>query len=868
MKNRIIKKIMACLLAGAMTVTMPMAAYADEIKDAFDSGGGLDFDSNKQSDTNTNTSAVEIGTTIPDAITKTDLKITGIELDKYSLNFAEAKPDKSARQTLKARVMLTGYDYNYAKEDMDWASTPEELKNQKINIEKNIKWYNDNKDAVKIEWDADNAAEATVYAIGAGQARITAWIEIDNAAYRNPNRPTPGDHQATAVVTVSEKFTDVQFVNITADSSDKFYQKHTYDLRKWTKLELGEDWVSAAGKNENLVYSLTDAGGAKVSLSADGILTSTKAGSSNTIEFDIAAPRIGRSASGKITFADPAEAVKVTPDPDKMELDLGIKDKESLPVSVELAARDNKACTDDVTWTSKNPKIASVEKGEGLSNKIIAKGVGSTTITAKASGGKSANIKVTVYATPASVRIADSKGNESTNSVPFTGKTYTGKTAKLTAVLYGANGKKLPAGTTKFKWGVKNAANSGNSRYASISGKDVATVKPVNWLFGSNEEDWGDRTVVITVKADGKSGNDKYDAGSAMYKLTISQSYFGSIGIARKTLGSSINIVKWNKSSGSGKDTVYVGSRNVYEALCSFAADFDSPKDAVDWSISGTAAKLETDSENNAILTALEAGSVTLTASGVTTGYFGYIGNPKLIKKTVKITVIQNATSIAFAKPETVRHPTGKAQTVTLKVNAAAPKKAALNVRNWKVKTDIYDAEEATVASDNENVSVDDKGRPDFVELARSVYITKAGKNSVTVKVPPNAAAGSVIKVGAYTDGGAIAYAYVYVTEKTVKVTAEDLDNNEGTVNLGGEMSIGTVNVGTDMPAGDGSSCGYLTEPVTYSVDKKSAAYISVDQDGNVKGLQVTPPNKPATVTIRTISGKKTTVKIKVEKAQ
>ena len=148
-------------------------------------------------------------------------------------------------------------------------------------------------------------------------------------------------------------------------------------------------------------------------------------------------------------------------------------------------------------------------------------------------------------------------------------------------------------------------------------------------------------------------------------------------------------------------------------------------------------------------------------------------------------------------------------------------------------------------------------------------YVTKTTANSITVKIPGKAQAGSVIKVGAYTNGGVVAYAYIYVTDKTTKVTVTGAPES---VSLGKTVSVGTVKVTDSKEAGlknqefdkTGTTTAYETEPVTYSVDKTSAKYISVDQNGNVTGLQKTPGKKTATVTIKTISGKSAKVKIKV----
>ncbi len=53
----------------------------------------------------------------------------------------------------------------------------------------------------------------------------------------------------------------------------------------------------------------------------------------------------------------------------------------------------------------------------------------------------------------------------------------------------------------------------------------------------------------------------------------------------------------------------------------------------------------------------------------------------------------------------------------------------------------------------------------------------------------------------------------------------------------------------------------YETEPVTYSLDKKSATVIKVDVNGNVTPLK----RGTATVTIKTLSNKSAKVKIVVE---
>ena len=105
-----------------------------------------------------------------------------------------------------------------------------------------------------------------------------------------------------------------------------------------------------------------------------------------------------------------------------------------------------------------------------MTREIVAKGVGSTTITATASSGKKATIKVTVDATPTGVKIIDINGETS-------GDTYTGKRTTLKAVLIATvDGKEvqLPAGKSKFKW------TPSDKKVATVSGKETGTVKPAN----------------------------------------------------------------------------------------------------------------------------------------------------------------------------------------------------------------------------------------------------------------------------------------------------------------------------------------------------------------------------------------------------
>ncbi len=920
MKNQIIKKIMAYLLVGAMVITTPMTASATELENAYSTGVDQDTDNTSGSNTNTNTNTQTKAIDIPGIIEDYNFNITGIMLDKEALSFNEVDAEgHPVSEALQARVLFD--DYDPTGEPMEWASLGYD---EKQKIEKQIHWYSDDNDVAKVVWaksdpkeengkeddkiivDASNL-KALVKPKGVGQTNVYAWIEADGKQYvNNPDRPTPGDYIATAVVTVTEKITSIEF-----EQPYDFFEKRTYDLKDYTNLVTSAKTpIPASSKGaETLIYSLegTAPKGCTVTLTEDGILTVKKAKKGMSIEFNAIATKSKTSdnefvklSNQKITFGDAIHATHVTIKENGTAvksriLDLGDVNNAETEVTVTLEKKKGKTAektvdvttpakernsgkniTDVVTWTSKNSKIADVvpvtvkdENGnvvtkDDLSRLVVAKGVGSTTITATASSGKKSTLKVTVDATPSGLKIVDI--NEETS-----GKTYTGKRTTLTAVLTAkdknGNEFELPLGKAKIKW------QSSNKKLAPISAKkDVGTVKPAN-LLEQNAQVNDEANVTITATVSGKDSNKKpYDVPKAEYTLKITQSSISDISISKKANSTDSNeinngfktLVQTGSTNKKGNDTAYIGNDVDYVA---------SPKeiefaDAIGWTISGAAATID----DNGKLTPVKPGKATISANYVT---ILPNGKAKLNKKTVAVTVIQNATSIAFVKEQTVKNPSPKEkpQAVTLKVKSIEPKKATCNVASWKTLAYIIKKDGDTYTP----YTIEDKS----VEPKKTGNnITKCTNNSVTVKIPGDAQAGSVIKVGAYTNGGVVAYAYIYVTGKTTRVK---VDTPKTEFRLGETASIGKVMVelGKDENKkiieneaafknalfGNGGTQGdttaYITEPVTYSVDKNSAKFIKVDQNGNVTGIQKTG-KKTATVTIKTVSGKSAKVKIKV----
>lgn len=158
----------------------------------------------------------------------------------------------------------------------------------------------------------------------------------------------------------------------------------------------------------------------------------------------------------------------------------------------------------------------------------------------------------------------------------------------------------------------------------------------------------------VTIKATGTGKNSKkvpYTVDGT-YTLKITQSDISDISINKKansTDSSEINngfktLVQAGSTNKKANDTAYIGNDVDYVA---------SPKeiefaDAIGWTISGAAATID----DNGKLTPVKPGKATISANYVT---ILPNGKAKLNKKTVAVTVIQNATSIAFAKEQTVK---------------------------------------------------------------------------------------------------------------------------------------------------------------------------------------------------------------------
>ncbi len=931
MKNQIIKKIMAYLLVGAMVITTPMTASAAEgiLPEAYgldQSGAGAEngegsikLDTNTSTGTSTSTNTSTQATEIPGEVLDKIPQILGISLDQTTLAFDA--PDQV--KPIQARVVFD--DYDAGSEEMEWAD-PITLE-QKKKIEDQIRWFSDDYNVASFgsneQNDTKTGSKAVVKSVSGGQTKIYAWIEADGQVYTDGNgnpiaRPTPGDFIAEATVTVKNTVAGIKFNVEDKDLDFKPFNKFAngkrqYDLRKYTILEYNDKTKElASSSNVNLTYSIPDvkelkAKGVTATLTEAGILKISKGDAGKTIDIDIVSEN-GVHTSAQITLVTPNPVTKIDKITDKPILDLGIEEKITydIDISDKITNKDGKkgieASTDELIWSSNKPAIADVQsEGDGEKATIIAKGVGTAKITVKASSGKSAAVTVTVHATPSDVEF------EGAN----TG--YSGQPITLTAVLLGDNGQKLPLGTTKLKWEIAKIGTKKDANAKVSAKKDVATVTPANLLTDIDKPVNTTVNVTTTYKDPAQGYKKTKSLSVKSHTIALEQSDVKDVSIdifqrvqnegkdhtyttmytmaknngknTKETWAITFNGLKGLKINGKTEDIkFYVGQKYFMEAKSSDSAS-QNQIGSVAWTVSGkgvnysaNAAQLTTDFTSNA-KTTVKASYITIDRTKA---------KPKAIKntKTINITPIQNATSITFAKPVVVKNPaknTAKPQAVTFAIKDIVPKKANYGDVNWKV-----------MAFDGENTSVFGMPATNSTTVNNNLVASQNNK-SIKVNVPGNFKAGSVIKVGAYTQVGVVAYGYIYITEQTTKVIpmasknggeakeagtkkdntqtmklAEDtlklsakldtkvFEDGKAVPYTGRETAMGATTLGSDTYS---TTTAYQTEPVTYSLDKKSALVVKVDANGNVTPLK----KGTATVTIKTLSNKSAKVKIIVE---
>lgn len=847
MKVKVIKKMMAYLLVGAMVISTPITASAAEasIADVYTETD----DADKSSGTATLSGTATGSHKFEDEIAKKDVQVIGLALDKTSLSLEVNGGLQSDR--LQARVLYS--DYDPVDEEMVLKADQE---TKKI-IDNYLHWevignenrvvgisYYENAEGVK------DHSMVNVTAKNGGNVTVRAFID------HNANGLLDGDeYYADATVSVKQLADSIKFSNL----PDKFYLKQKYDLNKYITVE------PATATTCNVSFYVGAADAKKVTISDDGVLTVKKVKDPETIKL-YATTENGKQTDTDITLHPGVPANKVIISSKKgdakgVTLDFGKRKKEDMTtaeLSVELQPKSGVTdkVTDSVEWSVKNPKTPVIEMTEIpsaddtriLNVQVKALSVGTATVTAKASSGKKGTYKITVDSTPYGVAITDIE-------------TWTGKKPALTAVLLADDDTPgIPVGKkTKVKFEAPKKQEqdkvSTNIKNIKVSAKGVITSD--NLLKGTDkktpiEGGKDSRTINVTVT---HPGIDKPLTDSCV--VTVKQANIQNITVTDVTHGAPGTPIVFDNRKGDAPSkplSAVSGGKYQYEAHAFSDAKCETPAseydDAIVWASSS--AKVGTITEKG-LFTALKGGSTKLTASYVTltTNTRTNKTTAKLNKKTITVKPVQKATSLTLNKNVFVVVAGTNARDIAINVKKQLPS-GSKDLITWKY------------------VVGDSAGNT----IKKSDSITPTNAKTTAVKVPvASYSAGTVIKIGAYADGGAVAYAYIYVVDSKTKAVRAT-ENGSAIAKNKMELKVGVDGQRTIAPQVQSSergasfvatteyvreNIGYVKDPVKYSFNKAGIA--SIDRNGVITGL------KPGTtkLTIQTLSGKKSTVTITVK---
>lgn len=868
MKIRVIKKMMAYLLVGAMVLSTPMTASATEpsIADVYtdtDDGGGSGTLSSSSTDTN---SGVFNDTLGEEGI---EAQVLGLALDKTSLSL-EVNGD-IASDKLQARVLFNDYDPKDEEMVLTANAATKEV------IDKFLRWEvlnNENKVVgltyyVKPDGSKDYSM-VNVNAKNGGKVTVRAYIDYDGDHELDDN-----EFHAEATVSVKQLAESIEFVK--EKMPENFYLKRKYDLNKYIQ-------VNPSTATCDVSFYVGSADAKKVAISDDGIMTVKKLAKKNTAEPIklYAVTENNKKADVEIMLHPGVPANKVTISSDNGNiLDHGkikTKDMTKATLTAKLDPKTTGVVTDDVEWTVKQPKVpvismlpqSSEDDERTLQANIKAVGVGTATVTAKASSGKKSTFKITVNSTPSGIEVTDIE-------------TWTGAKPSLTAVLYADDcetdkdgnvtkaGTPIQVGKTKVSYrALKGNAKepdsaATNPKNIKVNAKGVVTSS--NLLVDATKQktpiDADNRTIEVTAKY--KDGTNK--TLTTKCNVKVKQADIKNITVTDMTYITSEKpdgklVTFGGKKQDSASASAVSGGKYTYKAFA-FADEANKTpapqyNEAIVWASSsakvGTiAVDKANESGNYGKLSVLKGGTTKVTASYVTVNEKNGKKSAKLNKKTITVKAVQKATSLTLNKNIFTVVAGTNAKPVAINVKKQLPSGSKDKI-TWKV-----------VAGDSDGNMLKDK---DGNVIKSTNVAPVSAKKTTSVKIPVSQyEAGTVVKVGAYADGGAVAYAYIYVVDdktKGVQVVKSGAKTTKETMQVGQEpiklvpQIKNSKNNFVDALTYTKENKGYVSDPVTYSFSKAGIA--SIDSKGNITAMK---PGKTK-LTVKTLSGKKATVTITV----
>lgn len=487
--------------------------------------------------------------------------------------------------------------------------------------------------------------------------RSIVWDVVENAdvvklekANETDNRQVKvlGEKQGNAKVRVGiygtkyEAFSNVKVKSYSNTLSfkkfDKMYVKHKIDVKN--------DYFTQDG-NDDITWSVNEVGKrgkstSYASISADGVLTLKKVTKGKKLEV------IATSEKGKTKASDPFEIEAGNP-VTKLKMS-GVKtftlpNDKARDFSVDVTTKSGSATTDFITWTSNNNNVVKVDEkkpnvaGESKVATVTPVGPGKATITATATSGKKATIKVTVKAPLQDITGIKAKDRD---------HIYTGQKVQLVAVTK----PDVCDEASKIKFKLTDKKRDG--KLATVSSKGVLQTK----------SQAGEIEVTASYKQISKS-----------FKLKIEPNKLTSVTITNLPNQSTL---------------VYIAGKTKAHQL-DVDINKDATKDMVCWSSSNT--KVAT-VDQTGLVTPLKSGKVKITASGA---------NAKDVKEIVVKQAVERIELSKANVTVQLKNSAKKAYTTTLKVSKQYPKGvkkekvswaiASVNDGKFRVVDDITDSE-------------------------------------------------------------------------------------------------------------------------------------------------------------------------------
>ena len=584
---------------------------------------------------------------------------------------------------------------------------------------KHVSWEVGKQEYVTYKKEADNSL--TLTGKSGGTTYVKATIRGKNYSYS-----ATADVKVTAYTTsIKLKAPANNFVKhqIKLENLiDERLPKGANDAITWKVYEttkLGKNTSYASIKDDILTLKKATPEGKSIT-----VIATTEQGATGSVSFEIG---LGNPITKLVKGCDTKQELTIKqsdPEPEK-----------EISVKIDKVKDSTKGTTDFITWTSKNPLIASVspktatnegtdnpEFGKSLEATIKAHSVGKTTITATSTSGKKVNFTVTVKAPVekiTGIRVVD-RGNT----------VYLGQKVQLEAIVEPANAD--PKEIKKIKFAL---VNNDDKKYATVSAKGVVQANKKGIITE------GDKTV--NVKATCSTAPDyttkvfiKIAAGN-IYDFALNPGVIPAFYVNQQTNLKITNEVLKDSHGLEPDAGMYIWATNKPKVV------------TVD---------------QNGHIEAVAPGSANITA----TTYYMDGNKLKTVKKTTKVTVKQPVESIQLNKTDvTVNYnktsfERGRDYSVTLKVSKRLPKNAdKKEVVRWKVISVDGNTDVATI--ETSGVKVNDKGK-------------------VTIPAAKNPR-GTVIKVQAQSALGAKAVATITVCDQTKNVTT-NVDRNKATLKI------------------------------------------------------------------------------------